>query len=81
MNNQQIFSALVIFLRMSSWVAFPILAALLLGKYLDNLLNTKYIFLILTGLSFIVSIFGIVKELNSYLKSIDKNNNDPGKNN
>jgi len=62
--------ALKVFSRLSAWLAFPIVIGVFLGEWLDNQYNSspKY-FLIVIGLSFLVSIFGLAKNtLKEYKK-------------
>ena len=55
--------AVLLFFKMSGWIAFPVVVSLLLGKWLDRRFGTEpVLFLSLTGIAFIISIFGIVKE-------------------
>lgn len=65
--------AAVIFGQVSTWVAVPIIFALIGGKALDTHFDTKpVIFLTLTGLAFIVSCYGIVKVVSKYMKTLEK---------
>lgn len=74
-DNKELTRALNIFGEISTWVVVPIVAALILGKYLDGRFDTKpWIFLSLTGVAFIVSIFGIGKILVKYIKDIEREN-------
>ena len=64
--------ALTAFGRMSGWIVGPILLALVAGNWLDKKFHTApIIFVALTGLSFIISIFGLVKEGQAYLRSTE----------
>jgi F0F1-type ATP synthase assembly protein I len=66
-------SGIEIFGRVSTWVVAPIVLALIAGKWLDGYFNTKpWIFLTLTGIAFLFSIFGIVRTVGTYLKKIEK---------
>jgi F0F1-type ATP synthase assembly protein I len=66
--------AIRIFLKMSGWVAGPVIISLMLGKYLDKRYNTEpWFFLGLTGIAFFVSIFGIMRLLIIYIKEIERN--------
>ena len=65
--------ALAVFAKISGWVAGPVIIALLAGKYLDERYQTKpWLFLSLTGLAFVISIVGLVKEATIYIKQISK---------
>lgn len=71
-----------LFSEVSSWIVGPIILALIFGKMLDNHYGTKpWIFLGLTGLSFLVSCYGIFKIVSRYMKSIEESQkSDQGKN-
>lgn len=65
-----------LFSQVSGWVVVPIILALIVGKALDNYFNTKpFIFLGLTGIAFLFSIFGIVRVVSKYMKEIEKDGN------
>ena len=70
--------AVEIFSEVSTWIAIPIVLALVIGKMLDKHYNTKPIFLlILAGIGFLFSSYGIVKSVKKYsekLKKEEKNN-------
>jgi F0F1-type ATP synthase assembly protein I len=64
---------LEVFAKVSGWIAAPVVIALFAGRYLDNKYETKpWITLTLIGLSFAVSLFGIIKESLKYIKEIEK---------
>lgn len=65
--------ALIVFGRMSGWVATPILVAVFLGRYLDKkyLSGDKYFFIMIAA-GFFISIFGIYRESKKYQRSIDR---------
>jgi len=63
-------AALKIFARLSVWIVFPVLIGALIGKWLDQKYNSapKW-FLLVIGLSFILSMVGLVKNtLKEYQK-------------
>ena len=63
--------AFEIFGRVSTWVVVPIILALIFGKMLDKHYGTApWIFLSLTGIAFLFSIFGIVKTVKDYIKKL-----------
>jgi hypothetical protein len=65
--------ALVMFAKSSAWIAIPVICALFIGKYLDKRYGTDpWIFLILTGIAFLVSMLGIWKILKKYINDIEK---------
>lgn len=63
--------ALFLFVRMSGWVGFPVVFSLVVGKFLDKKFGTDpIIFLSLTGLAFVVSVLGILRESKKILEDI-----------
>lgn len=77
---------LVVFSEVTGWIVGPIIAALFLGRHLDNKYGTEpWWFLGLTGVAFIISSAGIVSITFRYLKQIkelekekkDKNERNP----
>jgi F0F1-type ATP synthase assembly protein I len=64
---------LILFSKLSTWIAIPILLALFAGKYLDKKFGTEpWLFLSLTGLSFLVSTAGLVFEASKAMKRIEE---------
>jgi len=63
--------------RLSSWIIFPVIAGFLLGSYLDKKYDSspKW-FLIVIGVSFVISMFGLVKNTIEEYKKIENNNKD-----
>ncbi|MFA7191735.1 MAG: AtpZ/AtpI family protein [Candidatus Paceibacterota bacterium] len=60
-------------MKISSWIAVPIIVSLVLGKFLDKKYNTEpIIFISLTILAFMITIYGIVRFSMSYIKDIEK---------
>lgn len=69
--------ALVIFARMSGWIFFPILAGIFIGKWLDERYGTEpWLFLLVLGLSFVISITGLIKISVEEMKKIEKEEKD-----
>lgn len=71
--------AIQIFSEVSTWIAVPIILAVIGGKYLDNYFGTKpWMLLISAGIAFGISSYGIVKAVKKYaetLKNSEKNKN------
>ena len=60
-----------LFSEVSTWILVPIVLALIAGKALDNHYGTKpFWLLVLAGLSFLVSAYGIVKSVKKYTKNL-----------
>jgi len=73
-NNKKSYwtDSLIIFARMSGWVAGPIIVGLFLGKWLDSKMGTTpIIFVVTISLSFFCSTFGIVREAKKYMKALE----------
>lgn len=63
---------LTAFAQMSGAIAFPVLIALFVGRFLDEKYNTGYLyFLSLTGLAFVISCISIALIGLKYLKQIN----------
>jgi F0F1-type ATP synthase assembly protein I len=57
----------------STWVVVPIVGALVLGKFLDKRFGTEpVIFLVLAGLGFLITCYGIFKIVKDYMKKLEK---------
>ncbi len=64
--------AMVIFSRMSFYIAFPIIIGLFVGKKLDDRFGTEpLLFIVLMGVAFMISIVSIVKISKKYIKDIE----------
>jgi len=67
--------AIEIFSQVSTWVVVPIVLALIFGKMLDAHYGTRpWIFLVFTGVAFMISSFGIVRVISKYIKKIQEEN-------
>jgi F0F1-type ATP synthase assembly protein I len=54
---------MLLFGRLSGWIAGPIIAALFIGRWLDKKYDSEpWIFLASVGIAFVISSVGIVKE-------------------
>ena len=78
---------LVLFARLSGWIAVPVIAAVFIGKWLDKKYNSEpWLFLISVGIAFFLSMFGIVRDSMREIRKIEeevkkkdnKNNSHPG---
>lgn len=51
-----------LFVKLSSWIAGPIIVAVFVGKYLDKRYGTEpWLFLATVGVSFVVSMISMIK--------------------
>jgi len=64
--------ALMLFFQLSGWIAFPIIIAIFLGTWLDEKYGTgPWLFLTTVGMSFVISIIGIVRESTKAIKTME----------
>lgn len=64
---------MIIFVKVSSYIAVPIILASFLGKFLDEKYNTgNLLFYILIAFAFLTTIYMIWKEMKIYKKKIEK---------
>ncbi|MFA6307783.1 MAG: AtpZ/AtpI family protein [Patescibacteria group bacterium] len=65
--------AMTMFVEASGWIAFPVIGALFLGRWLDDKQGTEPLYFIsITALAFIVSSVGIGKTGVKYMKKIEQ---------
>ena len=70
--------AVMVFLRMSAWIAVPVLLGTLAGRWLDDKLDSAPWGLIsIVGVSFVISMIGLIMETMKEYKKIvgDEKNN------
>ncbi|MFA6551776.1 MAG: AtpZ/AtpI family protein [Patescibacteria group bacterium] len=66
--------AMIMFLKLSVWIAAPIIIALYLGEWLDQKFATKpWLFLSCISLAFVVSLTGLIKNTFQELEKLDNN--------
>lgn len=65
--------AIVMFLKLSAWIATPIIIALYLGKWLDKEFNTApWLFLLCMAAAFLISMIGLIKNTLAEYKKIEE---------
>lgn len=65
------------FLRISVWIALPLIISLFFGKWLDKKFGTEpWLLLICSGLAFFLSIYGIIKNAKKEFKKIEDANSE-----
>lgn len=65
--------AMQIFSEVSTWIAVPIIVALVAGKALDRHYGTQpVIFLVFAGLGFLVTCFGMYRIVKNYVKKVQE---------
>ena len=67
--------ALILFAKFSGWIVIPVIAGVFIGKWFDNRYDTDpWLFLVSVGFAFLISIFGLIKNVvEEYKKIEDKN--------
>jgi F0F1-type ATP synthase assembly protein I len=66
-----------IFVKVSTWIAFPVIVALFAGKALDKHFGTRpWLFIACMGLGFVISIVGIYKTSIREMKKLKEKNGD-----
>lgn len=72
-SNKYLFGPfLSMFAKMSGWIVFPVLVAVFLGGWLDKKYGTEpWLFLLCVGVSFLISMAGLVISASKIYKDID----------
>ncbi len=66
----------IIFFKVSGYIAFPVIIASFVGKYFDQKYNTgNLIFYTMIGIAFISTMYMIWKEMKIYKKKLDQEEN------
>lgn len=82
MKNDSWSLALRVMAQLSGWIAFPVIIALFLGKWLDKKFNTEpWLFLGTIGLAFLISMYGLIIKALKEFKKIEKEAEEAKKNN
>lgn len=64
---------LVLFARLSGWIAGPVIIAVFVGKWLDRKYDSEpWLFILSVGIAFLFSIFGIVRDSLREMKRIEE---------
>jgi Kef-type K+ transport system membrane component KefB len=64
---------MVLFIKLSGWIAGPVIVALFVGKWLDRKYGTEpWLFLATVGVAFVLSSVGIVYDSIKEMKRIDR---------
>ena len=63
------------FLRMSGWIAFPLILSLFFGKWLDEKFNTApWLLIVISVFAFTVSMYGVIVNAKREFKKIEEEN-------
>lgn len=69
------------FLRISGWIAVPLIVSLFFGQWLDQKFNTApWLLILCSGVAFIVSMYGIITNAKREFKKIDDENKSKNEN-
>ncbi len=72
-NNPWWKPALIFYIRATTWIAFPILLGLFVGKKVDAYLESTPIgFFVCIAIAFSISIWGIWREIKRYQHNLEK---------
>ena len=72
-KNKEYKEAIFLYFKISTWIIFPIILALIVGKYFDKRFNTSpWIFIVFVGFAFLLTCIGILKEVKKYQNKIEK---------
>lgn len=64
---------LLLFMRLSGWIAVPVIAAVFLGKWLDKKYDSEpWLFLVSVGVAFALSTFGIIHDSLKEMRRIEE---------
>jgi hypothetical protein len=74
-NNDWWKPAMFFYAKVTSWIIFPVILAIVFSEYFfkENVQNIT--FFILIFISFVITCFGIYKEIKEYKNSINKDGN------
>lgn len=71
-NNQWWKPAMFFYAKVTSWIILPLAIALFLGKYARESLGSQVWFFIAVILGFLITCFGIYREIKTYQKEVNK---------
>ncbi len=81
-NNEKIIiepwwkEGVIIFIRVSAYIAVPVILGLYIGRYLDKKYNTEpYLLILSIFIAFISTMYLIWKEMKKYQNKIEKEEN------
>jgi len=62
---------IVFYIKATSWIAIPLILAVLVGNYVNKSIGSQTLFFIFVMAGFGISCFGIYREIKKYKKDLD----------
>lgn len=63
---------IVFYAKTTSWIIFPLVLGLILGRYVGNSTGSQALFFGIIMVGFGITCFGIYREIKEYKKSLEK---------
>jgi len=63
---------MIFYAKTTSWIIFPMILALLAGRYVSRSVGSQVLFFIFIMAGFLVTCLGIYREIKDYKKGLDK---------
>jgi len=63
---------LFFYVKTTSWIIFPLILAMLAGKYVSSSFGSQTLFFVFVMLGFGITCFGVYREIKQYKKSLEK---------
>ena len=80
MDNNSIWRPVILFYaKTTSWIIFPLILGIFLAKYISNNTSSQILFFVIIILGFIITCFGIYKEVKIYKKNLEIEDKKNGK--
>jgi hypothetical protein len=73
-DNSWMRPVFIFYAKTTSWVIFPLLIAILTGRYFGQSVGSQTLFFVFVMLGFIVTCLGIYREIREYKKELNKKN-------
>ena len=71
-KNNSIWRPVILFYaKTTSWIIFPLILGIFLAKYISNNTSSQILFFVIIILGFIITCFGIYKEVKIYKKNLE----------
>jgi hypothetical protein len=62
---------MIFYVKITSWIAIPLILAILVGNYIGKSIGNQTLFFIFIMIGFGISCFGIYREIKKYKKNLD----------